>query len=80
MDYGTEAEEADCVRRLHSVTKDMAALADYMRNLAAARRDVIRTLVSQFGWTQRGVAAELGITEQAVCKVLRKKVKKHDDE
>lgn len=74
-DFGklcTEAEEADCLRRLRGVSANMVAVTDYKRNLALSRRDLIRELLDLYGWSQHGVADLLDISQAAVSKILKK--------
>jgi predicted XRE-type DNA-binding protein len=66
-----EEAEAYVVRRLHGVNNDIRAVADYRRNLAAARRNLARELIETYGWSQRDVAAELDISQAAVSKLLK---------
>lgn len=68
-----EKEQADCVRRLHNVGSDITAAKQYEMGLAAKRRGLIRELTVRFGWSQGQVAAELGVTSQRICKLLRTK-------
>lgn len=75
-DFYEDAAEAECVRRLHGVSRDIRAVEDYKRNLAAKRRELIRTLLDRFGWTQRGVARELGVSQAMVWKILGGKKRK----
>lgn len=67
-----EAAEAECVRRLHGTGEDLVAAMTYMYQIADARRAVIRRLFVEYGWSYRGVAKELGISEQAVSKLMKK--------
>ena len=72
----TEAEEADCVRRLHGVGRDIYALTNYVGHLAVTRRELILTLISQYGWSQREIAEELGISQPRVSDITKPKTKK----
>jgi DNA-directed RNA polymerase specialized sigma subunit len=66
-----DKQEADCVRRMRGVNTDMHAVADYHRNLSAIRSVLIGELVHRFGWSQHDVAAELGISQARVHKILK---------
>jgi len=67
-----EAAEAECVRALHATGTAGRAVKLLETRIAATRGGLILTLTGRFGWTSRGVAAELGISEQMISKILRK--------
>ncbi len=66
-------EQSECIERLHAVEKERLALNRSASLLAAERVRVILALIKRFGWSQRDVAAELGVSQAAVCKTLRRR-------
>ena len=56
-------------RRLKEVRAEALEHARLARQLAAERRDVIRGLIAE-GFSQADIARELGVTRQAIQKML----------
>lgn len=65
--------ERDMVNRAKAITREMATLREHLELAAAERRKLILQLVDEFGWSEREVARELGISQPAVHHVLNKK-------
>lgn len=79
MDYSVDdAAEAECVRALHAAGSAGREVKLLEARIAATRIMLILTLTGRFGWSNRGVAAELDITEQMVSKLLRRNRKKEE--
>src|SRR5580765_3378882 len=75
-----EAAEAECVRALHATGAAGRAVKLLETRIAATRGGLIVTLTGRFGWTSRGVAAELGVSEQMISKILRKEKERNEEE
>jgi hypothetical protein len=73
--YGDEAE-AECVRALHAAGAAGREAKRLEAQISAVRGTLVLTLTGRFGWTSRGVAAELDVSEQMISKILRKEKKK----
>jgi len=56
-------------QRLREVRAEALEHARLARQLAAERRDVIRSLIAE-GFSQADIARELGVTRQAIQKML----------
>jgi DNA-directed RNA polymerase specialized sigma24 family protein len=56
-------------QRLKEVRAEALEHARLARQLAAERRDVIRSLIAE-GFSQADIARELGVTRQAIQKML----------
>jgi DNA invertase Pin-like site-specific DNA recombinase len=56
-------------RRLREVRAEALKHARLAQQLAAERRDLIRSLIAE-GYSQAGIARELGVTRQAIQKML----------
>jgi DNA invertase Pin-like site-specific DNA recombinase len=65
----SEGEQQETLDRLRQVRAEALEHARRARELAIERRDLIRTLIAD-GLSQSDVARELGVTRQAVQKML----------
>jgi DNA invertase Pin-like site-specific DNA recombinase len=63
------ADHQEAFDRLRQVRAEALEHARKARQLAAERRDLIRQLITD-GFTQSDVARELGVTRQAIQKML----------
>jgi DNA-binding NarL/FixJ family response regulator len=62
-------EHADTFRRLREVREQAIEHTRIARRLATERRDIIQQLVD-VGFSQADIARELGVTRQAIQKML----------
>jgi DNA-directed RNA polymerase specialized sigma24 family protein len=62
-------KDREAFRRLNEVRAAALEHARLARQLSAQRRDIIRQLVAS-GYSQADVAREMGVTRQAVQKML----------
>jgi antitoxin component HigA of HigAB toxin-antitoxin module len=72
---GEAAGLDECLRDLHAAVAAGRQLKILESEIAASRVTLIRALTGRFGWSQRDVAAELGVSQAAVSKTLRRKKK-----
>ena len=73
MDGMTHSKDAarheETFRRLNDVRAEALKHARMARQLASERRDIIRSLIDE-GFSQAEIAREMGVTRQAVQKML----------
>jgi DNA-binding XRE family transcriptional regulator len=65
----TTAEHEETLRRLKQVRAEAIEHTRIARRLAAERRELIERLV-RHGYSQADIARELGVTRQAIQKML----------
>jgi DNA-directed RNA polymerase specialized sigma24 family protein len=63
------ADHQETFERLRQVRAEAIEYARKARQLAAERRDLIRQLIGE-GFSQADIARELGVTRQAIQKML----------
>jgi DNA-directed RNA polymerase specialized sigma24 family protein len=66
---GDTSPHADTLRHLNEVRAEALEHTRRARQLAAERRDIIRGLIEE-GFSQADLAREMGVTRQAVQKML----------
>jgi DNA-directed RNA polymerase specialized sigma24 family protein len=66
---GDAASHAEALRHLNEVRAEALEHTRLARQLAAERRDIIRGLIGA-GFSQADLAREMGVTRQAVQKML----------
>ena len=59
------------LKRARAITRELEAITGYCEKIAAERRTLLRYL-STDGWSERKMAAGLGISQTAVHKILGK--------
>jgi DNA invertase Pin-like site-specific DNA recombinase len=64
-----DAAHREAFRRLNEVRSEALMHARLARQLAAERRDLIQDMIEQ-GYSQAEIAREIGVTRQAVQKML----------
>ena len=65
--------EQQALRRAKQLTQELAAIVVYIDKIAAERKELVRQLADVHRWSERQIAAELGISQPAVHKILEVK-------
>ena len=65
--------EQQALRRAKAITYELATITAYVEKISAERKELVRQLVDVHRRSERQIAAELGISQPAVHKILEVK-------